>query len=69
MAVSERLASVFASQRAHQMATYRNSGLSIDGKDARQFTGGGACYGYHAMAAFQAARSWLYFLEKWGKRK
>ncbi|MEK9754694.1 MAG: hypothetical protein VW338_15980 [Rhodospirillaceae bacterium] len=48
--------------RRHQLATYGNSGLWIDGRDARQFTGGGAAYGEHALAAYWAARRRIYFM-------
>jgi hypothetical protein len=43
--------------RAHQMATYGNSGLWIDGVDQRQFSGGGAACGFHAVSAYNSARS------------
>ena len=48
-------------QRKHQMETYDNSGLFIDGRDAREFTGGGAAYGFHALAAFLTAKRTVHF--------
>lgn len=53
--------------RAHQVATYGNSGLHVDGADQRQFTGGGAAYGFHAVAAFDSARSHIHFMRELGK--
>ena len=47
--------------RAHQLATYGNSGLHINGIDQRQFTGGPAAYGEHAYAAFTSARASIHF--------
>jgi hypothetical protein len=43
--------------RAHQLDTYGNSGLHINGVDQRQFTGGPAAYGQHAYAAYMSARA------------
>ena len=51
----------YKAARQHQMNTYRNSGLHIDGVDQRQFVGGSAAYGYHALAAYWSARSSLHF--------
>lgn len=47
--------------RDWQRESYGNSGLHLpDGqggfRDARQFTGGGAAYGFHASAAYWSAR-------------
>ena len=53
----------FKQNRQHQMATYSIDGLYIDGIDQRQFTGGGAAYGFHASAAYQSARSHLHFMK------
>lgn len=50
--------------RRHQMATYGNSGLSENGRDCRQFTGGGAAYQCHAIAAYTSARSHVHFMSK-----
>ena len=47
--------------RAHQTATYGDSGLWVDGKSAREFTGGGAAYGFHAVAAYMSAKSYIHF--------
>tara|TARA_R110000772_G_scaffold262249_1_gene381247 strand:- start:385 stop:648 length:264 start_codon:yes stop_codon:yes gene_type:complete len=53
----------YAQARAHQMDTYHKDGLYIDGVDQRQFTGGGAAYGMHAIAAFNSARSKIFFID------
>lgn len=50
--------------RRHQLDTYGNSGEHIDGVDQRKFTGGGAAYGYHALAAYWQAQRHLHFLLK-----
>lgn len=47
--------------RQHQFSTYANSGLFVGGVDQRQFTGGGAAYGFHAIAAFLAAKRQIHF--------
>ncbi len=47
--------------RAQQLATYGNSGLHVAGVDQRQYTGGGAWYGHHALAAFDYARRQIHF--------
>ena len=47
--------------RAHQLATYGNSGLFVNGIDQREFAGGGAAYGFHATAAYQSARRAIHF--------
>ena len=44
-----------------QMAIYGNSGLHFNGVDQREFTGGGAAYGFHAFAAFNSARGHIHF--------
>lgn len=49
--------------RAFQLETYSLSGLFIDGKSAREFTGGGAAYGYHALSAYKSATSHLHFMK------
>ena len=49
--------------RQHQLATYGNSGLHINGVDQRQFTGGGAAYGQHAYAAYMSAKSFVHFMK------
>ncbi|MBL4836449.1 MAG: hypothetical protein JKY34_02630 [Kordiimonadaceae bacterium] len=51
-------------ERRHQMETYGNSGLHIDGKDAREFTGGSAAYQCHAEAAYWSARRHMHFMSK-----
>jgi len=57
----------YRQNRAHQMSTYGNSGLHIlrNGQyvDAREFTGGPAAYGFHAVAAYQSARSHIHFMK------
>lgn len=53
----------YRQNRQHQLNIYGNSGLHIDGVDQRQFTGGSAAYGFHAVAAFNSARSHLHFME------
>ncbi len=55
--------------RAHQIDTYGNSGLFMNGVDQREFTGGGAAYGYHAMAAYLSARRTIHFLQDHGIRR
>ena len=46
--------------RLRQMETYGSSGLHINGVDQRQFEGGGAHYGSHALCAYSAARLAIY---------
>lgn len=51
----------YRQMRAHQLATYGNSGLHVNGVDQRQFTGGSAAYGQHAIAAYMAAKRQINF--------
>ena len=51
----------YRNARRHQFATYSKDGLHIDGVDQRQFTGGGAAYGFHAYAAFLSAKRAIHF--------
>jgi hypothetical protein len=55
-----RLAYYYRGYRQHQLATYGNSGLHVNGVDQRQFVGGGAAYGWHAVAAFTSAKHQVY---------
>lgn len=66
--LSRELIAAYRRAREWQAATYGNSGLRLpDGRggyrDARQFTGGGACYQSHAIAAYWAARRSIHFRE------
>ena len=47
--------------RALQLETYGNSNIFRDEVDQREFTGGGAAYGRHALAAYNYARSHIHF--------
>ena len=52
--------------RRHQIDTYQLDGLCVrnangDLVSKRQFAGGGAAYGFHAIAAFDSARSMMHF--------
>ena len=51
--------------RRHQIDTYQLDGLFVrnangDLVSKRQFAGGGAAYGFHAIAAFNDARSMMH---------
>lgn len=50
--------------RQHQLDTYGSNGLHIDGVDQRQFTGGGAAYQSHALAAYWFARRQVNFRQR-----
>jgi hypothetical protein len=60
--VNSRLLHFYRQARQHQAATYGNSGLHVWNEKcgeyvgAREFTGGGAAYQYHALAAYWSAR-------------
>lgn len=58
----DALAHQYRQRRAHQLETYGDSGLYQDGRSLRQFTGGGASYGMHAIAAYWSARAHLHFM-------
>ena len=47
--------------RQWQIETYGSTGLHIDGKDQREFAGGGSCVGCHAEAAISSARGQIHF--------
>tara|TARA_Y100000310_G_scaffold291253_1_gene319094 strand:- start:69 stop:269 length:201 start_codon:yes stop_codon:yes gene_type:complete len=49
--------------RRQQLETYGNSGLHVNGKDQRQFTGGSAEYGYHAQVAYNMAKAHIHFIK------
>ncbi len=51
----------YQAARRHQINTFGNSGLWIQGIDQRQFTGGGAAYQCHAIAAYNHARGQIRF--------
>ena len=61
MTVKNDVLNHYRRNRRHQLATYGNSGLWVNGVDQRQFTGGGAAYGFHAIAAYWSARSSIHF--------
>ena len=63
MTITRALQHFYKKSRAWQVETYGNSGLWLDGVDQRQFTGGSAAYGYHALAAYNSARSHIHFRE------
>lgn len=64
---SKKIAHYYRYARKHQLDTYGNSGLHVGGVDQRQFTGGGAYYGMHAVAAYQFARQHTHFLADLGR--
>lgn len=47
--------------RQHQMATYGDCLLHVNGVNQRQHTGGGAAYGEHAVAAYTTALQMMHF--------
>lgn len=53
----------YRQRRRHQLETYGGVVLLINGVDQRQFTGGGAAYGEHAIAAYNSARRSIHFRE------
>jgi hypothetical protein len=60
-----KLFTEYKKQRKHQLDTYGESGLHVQNSDgvfvsARQFVGGGAAYGFHALAAYDGARSHIF---------
>ena len=63
MKIDPEILHYYRHARQHQLATYGDSGLYIAGRSARQFTGGGACYGQHAYAAYIAAKRHRHFLQ------
>ena len=73
-AYRRKLAHYYRQARAHQLATYGNSGLWLPYaknalgmdlfRDARQFVGGGAAYGCHAQAAYCSARQQIHFRKR-----
>jgi len=49
--------------RKHQFETYSLDGEYINGRNTRKFSGGGAAYGYHATAAYLAAKRHTHFMK------
>jgi hypothetical protein len=62
--MDQRLLHYYRGNRRHQLETWGNSNLYVDGRDLRQFTGGGACYGEHALCAYRSARRHINFMER-----
>lgn len=60
--INKAIAHHYRRFRAHQIETYSTNGLHVEGVDQRQFTGGGAAYGYHALAAYLSAKRHLHFI-------
>lgn len=59
----------FAKQRAWQIKTYGPRLLGLpSGETMREFTGGGAAPGFHALAAFMAAKRRIYARRQAEKR-
>lgn len=61
--MNRKLIAHYKQNRRHQLNTYGNSGLHIAGVDQRQLTGGGAAYGFHALAAYKSATSHMHFMD------
>lgn len=49
--------------RRHQMETYSMKGDFVNGRNTREFSGGGAAVGHHAMAAFWQAKRHIHFMQ------
>lgn len=62
--VSTALEHYYREFRRHQLDTYGDSLVYIEGVNQRQFTGGGAAYGEHALAAYNSARRFIYFRKR-----
>lgn len=59
--ISKKLLHFYRSNRAHQLRTYGGS-LTVCPSGRTELTGGSAAYGFHALAAYQSARSHIYFM-------
>ena len=60
--MNKSIAHFYRQTRQHQLETYGNSGLhNCAGVDQRQFTGGSAAYGCHAIAAHNSAKGQVHF--------
>ena len=68
MTVSKEIEHHYKRYRKHQNDTYGDSGIYMNGKSLRQFTGGGACYGCHAIAAYLSAKSHIHFINNYRKK-
>lgn len=49
--------------RQHQLDTYGLGGEHINGVNTRKFTGGGAAYGCHALAAYNSAKGHIHLMD------
>ena len=60
--MNSAIAHYYAQNRRHQIDTYGPMTVVLPtGEKVREFTGGGAAYGFHAVAAFQGARRTIHF--------
>lgn len=67
--MNSQLLAAYRAARKHQLETYRVDGLHVWSQSqqryvsARQFTGGGAAYQCHALAAYWSVRRSMHFRE------
>jgi hypothetical protein len=62
--VTNKIYLAYRKVRRHQQDTYGRSNYWINGVDQRQHSGGGAAYGYHAVAAYLSAKAHLHFMAR-----
>ena len=67
MTISNAMLHYYRQARRHQIETYGPSRLHANGADLRQHHGGGAAYGWHAVAAYNYARGQIHFRERYSK--
>lgn len=56
----------FKQERQHQLATFSQDNVWFEGKRVHTSSGGGGAAGFHAIAAFNSARSHIHFMNTLG---
>jgi hypothetical protein len=53
----------YKQNRKHQMDTYSRDNVWFQGVRTYEYSGGGAAVGFHAVAAYNSARSHIHFMK------
>lgn len=62
--MNRQLIANYRENRRHQLDTYSRDNVWIDGERTHEHSGGGAVVGFHAVAAYNSARSHIHFMKR-----
>lgn len=65
--VSKALINHYKRNRQHQLETYSRDNVWYKGVRTYEYSGGGAAAGFHALAAYNSAKSHIHFMDTLGK--